>query len=209
MELTKDSASDARRLHGRFVALQVAVAGKVEAVITKGRLADPEAALATVWLKAWTAYPRMVEIEEATLAQGRGSPHKWEAWLCRIARRVVVDEKRRDAVRRRLIGVRAVERVEGGKGEGAGESVPVDVDAVADGRLLDVSLAGERAVQLTALRPVLRRLAEREREILRGFLLGEGDREVAQRVGVTPSVVRAERERVLGELRAVLVREGW
>src|SRR5919202_6563606 len=34
------------------------------------------------------------------------SPHRWTPWFSRIAKRVVVDEQRRDEVQRRLYGVR-------------------------------------------------------------------------------------------------------
>src|SRR4051794_30173887 len=71
---------------------------------------------AEVWCKAWAAYAGMVAVEEKALARGLASPHRWTAWFARIAKGVVVSEKRREAVVRRALGVRVWEMV-GGEGE--------------------------------------------------------------------------------------------
>src|SRR5206468_789837 len=100
----------------------------------------------------------------ALCLQGRGGRtaegeeaegHHWRGWLTRIAQRVVIDEKRRDEVLRRVYGVRA-SRVLGdeeGEGEtaGAGE-VELLVDESAWG---DPHEWVERAEQVAVLAPVV------------------------------------------------------
>src|SRR6266542_6313743 len=114
-------AADARPERGeRLEGLQGRYGAMVRQIVRRGRLEDREAAEAEVWARVWGALPRMVERERGKAAAGRDDQsrcnaeiegrreHRWGAWIARIAKRLVIDEKRRDEVARRAYGERAV-----------------------------------------------------------------------------------------------------
>jgi RNA polymerase sigma factor (sigma-70 family) len=207
-------AAGVQQLQATFVARMEAVRPAVEQIVSRGRLADPEAAVQAVWLKAWAAYPRMVAIEERALARELPSPHRWRAWFARIAKRVVIDEKRRDEVVRRLYGVRVVP---GGAGNGSGSSAaPITgasgrgggtepaggLDSVPDVNSLSAASLAIAAEQRTMLARALAGLNRRQREVLRYFAAGVPDQEVAARMRLAPADVRRLQARALMRLRS-------
>ena len=94
----------------KFVALRERMAPTVARMMDRARLEDAEAWSAEVWLKAWRAFPGMIERETERLSSGRGG-HNWNGWVVLLARNTIRDRKRRAEVRQRVWGQRAVRRV--------------------------------------------------------------------------------------------------
>lgn len=115
-----------------FVALRERMADTVLRMMVRARLEDAEAWSAEVWLKAWRAFPGMIERETERLARGLGG-HNWNGWVVLLARNTIRDRKRRAEMRERVWGTRAVRRVRGDDEVGDRRSGlrPVDVDEIA------------------------------------------------------------------------------
>jgi DNA-directed RNA polymerase specialized sigma24 family protein len=214
-----DEAQDLRQ---RFAHFRQRWETQVSAIIRRGRLEDPEASEAEVWAKAWAAFPRMARREaeqRARLTRG----HNWGGWISQIARRVVIDEKRRAAVIRRLYGVRARRRVdvhEDDTGDhpdgecwrepyGWGDGLPLDVDEIADAGAGDPYASAEAAARGAVVRAGVDALAPIEWAALRGWLFGTRDRDTAAAMGISLEGVKRARRRALVRLRAAARANGW
>lgn len=169
----------------------------VWAVVSRARLADPEAAEAEVWLRAWRAYPRMVASEA-----GRGGPHRWEGWICRIAGRVAIDVARRDGVARRNFGERATSILK----DRVGELLDVD-EVMSPGR--DPAELVERAVQIELVLGMVAGLSVRHRHVMAEWLAGRTDAEIAVGLGEKPAAIKGLRYEMLLTARAALAAAGF
>jgi DNA-directed RNA polymerase specialized sigma24 family protein len=180
------------------MALRERYGALVARIVGAGGLADPEAAEAEVWARVWAAYPEMAASAAA------GAVHAWGAWLKLTARRVVIDERRRAATMRRVVGVRAV-HVGCGEDGVEGRRGPVEVDEVVDAtRWGDPEAAAERAELGEAIGRALRRLPAEEAVLVGRWASGEGDYEAGRSLGMAPAAVRAARERALARLRELV-----
>jgi DNA-directed RNA polymerase specialized sigma24 family protein len=191
------------QLGQRLVALREEYGGVVRKIVARGRLEDREAAEAEVWARVWRALPRMVERE--------GKEHRWGAWVAMIARRVVIDEKRRDEVARRAWGVRAIR----GAPED-GEELDLEIggwvepDAVPDASEWgEPYVHAERAAQVELVAEAMRGLTALERRVVWRWAGGEGERETAAALGMGWRNVRAARIVAIGKLQGMVRERGW
>ena len=189
-----------------FMQLRERCAAQVEKIVYRGRLDDPEAAIAEVWAKAWRAYPTMLERESRRLERGLPG-HNWRGWLAQIARNVVRDEHRTAKVQRRVLGTRALTRPTALDAE-APERQALDVDHLADDAA-DPADAVERAQLLAPLLSGLAELPSRQRQVLLLWALGDTDRQIARVLGYSPSRVGVLRRAGLASLRRRLAAAGW
>lgn len=193
VQVVPSAAGAAEELRTSFVERMALAERAVCLVVARARVEDPEALVAEVWVKAWAVYPRMVARERS------GYVHSWPSWFAQIARRLVVDQKRRDEVLRRLYGVRVVS---GPGGLGGGESGDV-LDGVPSpgGDPWELVSDGERRA---ALVEALAGLGVRDVEILRCSAAGLPDRLSALVLGLSRSALKRARDRARVRLRALL-----
>jgi DNA-directed RNA polymerase specialized sigma24 family protein len=192
-------------LQASFAALHGQMRGRVEAVIRRARVEDPEASAAEVWAKAWQAYPRMVAAEEARRASGAAG-HNWGGWFVMLARNVVRSEKRRAKVFRRVYGVQALARREDGDGGPALRCVGVDEVEDRAGRADSGDPAGvyERREQAARVCRAVALLPGAERAVIGRLTAGEGAAAAGRALGLAPGVIRRVRASAVGRLRAAL-----
>ena len=130
-------------VEARFLELFDSVRPRIEYIARRARGEDPENLVAEARARCWSTFRARYQQEQAALAAGRSSPHKWPALFCRITHSLVVSEYRDRQDRYRGLGTRltrepfSAERSFGlispGKGAGAGISaLPVDCDFVVD-----------------------------------------------------------------------------
>lgn len=198
-------------VQARFMAMIEATWGKVREVVRRSRLDDVEGVEQQILFKAWRAYPRMFDQEWRAERRGLPSPHHWPNWLCRLAKRICIDEATRGGVARQLYGTRAVrrrgdrERVGGGA---EGESVPMDPDELV-AEHGDPAVEAERAELRSLLRSGLRELEAPDRALLRAWVLGVPDLELAPAMGLQVVALRRRRQRAMVRLRTVFRARGY
>lgn len=190
-----------------FVGLRARLRPMVWRIVERGRLEDPEAVEAEVWLRVWRAYPRMVRREEQLRARGLPG-HRWRPWVSRVAKRLVLDEQRRREVWRRLHGVRAFAARDVTIGGPAADEREwdrlLDVDACADPAALnDPSAYIERAWELATLAHGMRHLPPLEAAVVRRWGNGERLNAIARDLGMSLYATRRTQRAGLARLRRV------
>jgi hypothetical protein len=182
----------------RFLGLKARHGTRVQQVIRRGKLSDPEAAEAEVWAKAWEA---LLERARGDGDAASGGGDNWGAWLAQAARWVVLGEARHEAVVERRLGMRAVDGV-GDGGEGQGELVDESGRA-------DPEIVVERALQMAAAKVWLRDLPEVAQQVVARWARGETDWQTAAKLGLRQPQVTAIRTGAIDQLRQAARRSGW
>ena len=193
-----------------FVTLRARLRAMVWRIVERGRVDDPEALEAEVWLRVWRHFAIMARREERQRARGLPG-HRWRQWVSRVARRMVVDEQRRSLSRRRAVGVRAfappegyeaADGVRGAQPWGLGRGEPLDVDACPTlDELADPVVFAERSWERETIARGLARLSALEAAVVTRRAGGVSTRLVASELGLTQHAVRRLEREAIARLR--------
>jgi DNA-directed RNA polymerase specialized sigma24 family protein len=151
-----------------------AVRPRLEFIARRARGDDPAAVVAEVAARCWADFRTKYPEEQAALAAGQPSPHRWEAIFCTTAHRLVIDEHRARTRQKRAFGIRVTRApFDGDAAFGdlpptgtqslLSAEVPLDCDFIVDERIPSTENLVERNELLALIHPALDTLPHDER----------------------------------------------
>lgn len=197
---------------------------KVRTVLRSHQLtrAEEDVIVDDVWLRAWPGFQRKLEAEQDALALGLPSPHHWDSYFCQIARRLVIDLKRRLGIFRRVRPSRAKGVLHAtADGPDSSASVTGAPPAPRYRRVIPLSsnmrapestdpfLAADKAERIRILHAAIPTLTAQEQHALATSLRNLSDEDSAAELGVNRFSLYRLRRRAIVRLREVFQEHGY
>jgi len=213
------AACDQAALQASFMTRWAAAAPSVSRLLSKiNGPDDRNDALQDVLLRAWEAYPTMVQREASALAAGLPSPHRWNAWFTTLARNYLTNQYRRRTKETASFGEHSTRRPRSECHQGV---VPTGEATLSQPDFLELDqLSSEQAGETTEPEALVLRaaashviaaatLSPEQRQTVQAILDGDTDQLLAARWGTSQSAVVRRRRSALKVLRRALEDAGF